>query len=83
VHGDVMGNSYAVVNGGGGPTILLAGHVDEIGLIVTYVDDSGYVYVGPDRRAGTRRCSSVSASASSGRDGRRGRRRRQEARSTS
>jgi len=47
VHGDVMGNSYAVVNGGGGPTILLAGHVDEIGLIVTFVDDQGYVYFSP------------------------------------
>ena len=50
VHGDVMGNSYAVVEGTGGegaPTILLAGHVDEIGLIVTYVDDQGYVHFGP------------------------------------
>jgi endoglucanase len=26
---------------------MLAGHIDEIGLIVTYVDDHGYVYVGP------------------------------------
>ena len=47
VHGDVMGNSFAVVNPGGSPTILLAGHVDEIGLIVTYIDDSGYLYFGP------------------------------------
>jgi endoglucanase len=47
VHGDVMGNSYAVVNPGGSPTILLAGHIDEIGLIVTYVDDNGFVYFGP------------------------------------
>jgi len=47
VHGDVMGNSFAVVNPGGAPTILLAGHVDEIGVIVTYVDDTGYLYFGP------------------------------------
>ena len=47
VSGDVMGNSYAVVNPGGAPTILLAGHIDEIGLIVTYVDDQGYAYIGP------------------------------------
>ena len=47
VRGDVMGNSIAVVNPGGSPTIMLAGHVDEIGLIVTYVDDQGYAYVGP------------------------------------
>jgi endoglucanase len=39
-----MGNSIAVVNPGGSPTIMLAGHIDEIGLIVTYVDDAGYVY---------------------------------------
>jgi endoglucanase len=47
VTGDVMGNSIAVVNPAGSPTIMLAGHIDEIGLIVTYVDDNGFVYVGP------------------------------------
>ncbi|AHG89987.1 peptidase M42 family protein [Gemmatirosa kalamazoonensis] len=47
VSGDVMGNSIAVVNPGGSPTIMLAGHIDEIGVIVTYVDDQGYAYVGP------------------------------------
>jgi endoglucanase len=26
---------------------MLAGHIDEIGLIVTYIDDDGYLYVGP------------------------------------
>jgi endoglucanase len=26
---------------------MLAGHIDEIGLIVTYIDDQGYAYVGP------------------------------------
>jgi len=47
VSGDVMGNSIAVVNPGGSPTIMLAGHIDEIGLIITYIDDQGYAYVGP------------------------------------
>ena len=47
VTGDVMGNSIAVVNPEGSPTIMLAGHIDEIGLIVTYVDDQGYAYIGP------------------------------------
>ena len=47
VRGDVMGNTIAVVNPEGSPTIMLAGHVDEIGLIVTYIDDQGYVYLGP------------------------------------
>lgn len=47
VSGDVMGNSFAVVHPDGAPTILLAGHIDEIGLIVTHVDDQGYVHFGP------------------------------------
>ena len=44
---DVHGNSMAEVNGGGRPTIMLAGHIDEIGVIVTFVDDEGYGYIAP------------------------------------
>jgi len=47
VRGDVAGNSIAEVNPGGSPTIMLAGHIDEIGVIVTYIDDQGYAYIGP------------------------------------
>lgn len=47
VSGDVHGNSMAVVNPGGSPTIMLAGHIDEIGVIVTYIDDDGFVHIGP------------------------------------
>ncbi len=47
VSGDVHGNSIAVVNPNGAPTIMLAGHIDEIGVIVTYIDDDGFVYIGP------------------------------------
>lgn len=47
VSGDVAGNSIAEVNGGGKPTIMLAGHIDEIGVIITYVDDQGYVFIQP------------------------------------
>jgi endoglucanase len=47
VHTDVHGNSMAVVNPEGSPTIMLAGHIDEIGVIVTYIDDEGYVYFAP------------------------------------
>jgi len=47
VRGDVHGNSMATVDGGGGPTIMLAGHIDEIGVIVQHVDDDGYVYIAP------------------------------------
>ncbi|MEX2526309.1 MAG: M42 family metallopeptidase [Gemmatimonadota bacterium] len=45
---DSGGNSYASVEGTGGaeaPRVLLVGHIDEIGLQVTYVDGDGYLYV--------------------------------------
>ena len=44
---DVAGNTMAVVNRDGSPIIMLAGHIDEIGLIVTYIDDEGFLYIGP------------------------------------
>jgi endoglucanase len=47
VRGDVAGNSIATVNPDGRPTIMLAGHIDEIGVIVTYIDDEGFVYIQP------------------------------------
>src|SRR5512146_3473064 len=47
VRADVAGNSMAEVNPGGSPTIMLDGHIDEIGLIVQYIDDEGFVYVQP------------------------------------
>lgn len=47
VTSDVAGNSMAEVNPGGSPTIMLDGHIDEIGLIVQYIDDEGFVYVSP------------------------------------
>ena len=44
---DVAGNSMAEANPGGSPTIMLDGHIDEIGLIVQYIDDDGFIYVSP------------------------------------
>ena len=44
VAGDVSGNSIAVLEGSGGPRVMLAGHIDEIGVMVTHVDDDGFVY---------------------------------------
>jgi endoglucanase len=41
---DVSGNSVAEVNAGGRPRVMLAGHIDEIGLQVTHVDDDGFLY---------------------------------------
>jgi putative aminopeptidase FrvX len=44
VSADVMGSSWARVKGtGDGPTMAIVGHVDEIGLIVTHIDDDGYL----------------------------------------
>jgi len=41
---DAMGSSWARVKGtSGGPTMAIVGHIDEIGLIVTHIDDSGYL----------------------------------------
>jgi endoglucanase len=47
VRSDVAGNCIAEVNAGGRPTILLDGHIDEIGVIVQYIDDDGFVYISP------------------------------------
>ena len=41
VHGDRMGNSFATLNGGGAPRVMLSGHIDEIGLMVTHVEEGG------------------------------------------
>jgi putative aminopeptidase FrvX len=47
VTADVAGNSMAEVNPSGTPTIMLDGHIDEIGVIVQYIDDDGFVYISP------------------------------------
>jgi endoglucanase len=43
--GDVQGNSFAEINPEGSPRVILAGHVDEIGLIVHHIDDDGFLFV--------------------------------------
>jgi len=43
---DVMGNQIARLDGKGGPRLMLAGHCDEIGFMVQYVDDNGFIYFG-------------------------------------
>ena len=47
VTADVAGNSVATVNAAAPITVMLAGHIDEIGVIVTWVDDEGFVWIGP------------------------------------
>ena len=44
VTADVAGNSIATLNGGGAPRIMLAGHIDEIGVMVTHIDEEGFLY---------------------------------------
>ncbi len=42
---DVHGNSFAEINPDGTPTVMLAGHADEIGLMVNHIDDEGFLWV--------------------------------------
>ena len=45
VAGDTVASSVARVKGtGDGPRVAVVGHIDEIGVIVTYVDDEGYLW---------------------------------------
>ncbi len=44
VSSDVHGNSIAVLNAKGKPRVMFAGHADEIGYMVKYIDDKGYLY---------------------------------------
>ena len=43
VEADVSGNSFATLNPDASPRVMLAGHIDEIGVMVTYVDEDGYL----------------------------------------
>src|SRR3954469_25038684 len=42
---DSYGNAVAILNKGGSPRIMLAGHADEIAMTVNYINDKGYIYV--------------------------------------
>lgn len=44
---DLHGNSIAVVNEKGSPRVMLAGHIDEIGFLVKYIDDKGFISFAP------------------------------------
>src|SRR5919206_971726 len=41
VRGDRMGNSFATIGAGGSPRVMLAGHIDEIGVMVTHIEENG------------------------------------------
>ncbi len=42
---DAYGNAVAVLNKGGSPRVMLAGHADEIGMTVNFIDKDGFIYV--------------------------------------
>lgn len=41
---DVHGNLIAQTGNTDGPRLMLAGHCDQIGMLVSYIDDKGFVY---------------------------------------
>lgn len=45
VQADPLGNVWLDVGPAGGPQVVVAAHADQIGLIVTYADEHGYLYV--------------------------------------
>jgi len=42
---DIHGNAFAEINPDGSPTVMMAGHADEIGLMVNHIDDDGYLWM--------------------------------------
>lgn len=41
---DALGNRIATLNPAGDPILMLAGHMDELGLIITYINKDGFIY---------------------------------------
>ncbi|RPI13625.1 MAG: M42 family peptidase [Ignavibacteriae bacterium] len=44
IHEDAHGNLTAILNKGKDKSIMVVGHSDEIGLIVNYINDDGFIY---------------------------------------
>lgn len=44
---DVMGNVIGYKKGTGGPKVLIAAHMDEIGFLVKHIDDKGFIRLQP------------------------------------
>lgn len=47
VTGDVSGNALASINPDATPRVMFAGHIDEIGVMVTYLDEDGFLSFEP------------------------------------
>jgi endoglucanase len=41
---DPLGNRLATLNPAGDPVVMFAGHLDELGLIITYINKEGFLY---------------------------------------
>ena len=41
---DALGNCHATIEGTDGPTLMIAGHLDELGLIIKHINSKGYLY---------------------------------------
>jgi endoglucanase len=44
VYTDVHGNAIAALNPTGKPRVMLAGHCDEVGFMVNFINDEGFIY---------------------------------------
>jgi endoglucanase len=44
---DALGNMIGRRKGNGGPTVMFAGHMDEIGFMVKHIDDKGFLRLQP------------------------------------
>ena len=47
VRTDVHGNVIAALNPGGNPRVMLEAHCDELGFLVRYIDEQGFIYFAP------------------------------------
>jgi len=43
---DLHGNTIVALNPGASPRVMLAGHIDQIGLMVKFISDEGFIYFG-------------------------------------
>ncbi len=47
IHTDVHGNVIASLNPEGSPRVMLTAHCDELGFIIKYIDEQGFLYFAP------------------------------------
>ncbi|HPF09286.1 MAG TPA: M42 family peptidase, partial [Candidatus Cloacimonadota bacterium] len=47
VSSDINGNLIAFKRGSGERKVMIVGHADEIGFMINYIDENGYLYLKP------------------------------------